>query len=246
MRSGWLRVLEGLLSVLYPDGCKVCGTLVPELRQASICAGCWAGVRRVAGPVCSICGRPLPAGPGPADGRCGNCLFAAPPFTAARAAAYYEGTLREVIHHFKFGRQANLATPLADLLYQAYQETQPWLRVDVVVAVPLHRRRLRERGFNQSERLAMRLARRIGRPYLKGALTRRRATPPQSGLGRAARAVNVRGAFAVARPGRVRGRCVLLIDDVFTTGATLGECAGALRAAGAREVFVLTVARVKA
>lgn len=136
-----------------------------------------------------------------------------------------------------------MAIPLGDLLAEAGVTLLPAGRADLLVPVPLHPRRQRERGFNQAALLAERVGRVWGRPVIASALVRTMATPPQTELSGEARRRNVRGAFAVVRPRQVAGRRVLLIDDVMTTGATVEACAAPLRGAGAAEVGVLTVAR---
>jgi ComF family protein len=179
---------------------------------------------------------------------CGACdiLFdevtgaSAPP--APSASLYvFGGPLADGIRRFKYGSRVDLAAPLGALTTQAAPSYVG--RVDVVVPVPLHRARLVERGFNQAALLAAPLARALGVPLDAGVVTRVRATPPQAGLGRAARRDNVRGAFVARR--RPRGARVLVIDDVRTTGATLFEVGQALYDAGATEVRMLTLARAE-
>ncbi len=184
-----------------------------------------------------------PAGAGLDSPLCGRCRETPPTFAYARAAARYGETVREALHAFKFGGRRALATPLGDLL----AETGPLLpvqAVDLLVPVPLHRRRERERGFNQSWLLARRLASCWQVQALPDVLARNRATLPQTEVGAAERHRNVRGAFRVSRPDAVRDRHVLLVDDIMTTGATVGECAALLGAGGAATVGVVTVARV--
>lgn len=165
-----------------------------------------------------------------------------PPWDYARAAGPYVEPLRTALSQFKFARRRALARPLGDLLVE---QCGPWLpaQVDALVPVPLDRGRERERGFNQAALLAERLGSALRRPVRPRWLERVRPTPPQSALSAAARRDNVRGAFRAARA--AAGRHVLVVDDVLTTGATVAECARALRAAGARTVGVVTVARVE-
>ncbi len=136
-----------------------------------------------------------------------------------------------------------MAKPLAAFVAAALPDGAELWGDGVFVPVPLHRKRRRERGFNQAEALASALGRLTGRPVEKRALRRVADIPPQTTMGRAERMANVRGAFRVVRPERIRGRVVVLVDDVFTTGSTLGECARELRGAGAADVRALTVAR---
>lgn len=171
---------------------------------------------------------------------CGTCAGAPPAFDWARAAGLYTGPLRDAVQRFKFGRRPALARPLAALVLEQCAAAVP--PAATFVPVPLARERERERGFNQAALVAERVARALGRPLSPRWLRRTRATVAQTELDAAARRANVRGAF-VASPSAA-GADVVLVDDVLTTGATAGECARALRAAGARSVGVLTVARV--
>jgi ComF family protein len=156
----------------------------------------------------------------------------------------YEGGLRTVIHELKYRGKRRVAVRLAEALLAAPGAQELLRGSDVLVPVPLHPRRRRERGFNQAEVLAQELARRVGRPCAPAALVRRKDTASQAGLSAAARRRNVAGAFAVRRHTQVAGRVVTLVDDVLTTGATAHACARALLAAGVSEVRLLAVARV--
>lgn len=181
---------------------------------------------------------------------CGECRKSPAAFDKARSFGIYTGNLRRVILHMKFGRQERLGKRLGELLAGPW-DSLPELRerdAPVIVPVPLHPSRQRERGFNQAELLAAGLVRALRKGgaelrVAKGGLRRKRATPPQTGLSLAARRENLRGAFEVSHPEQIRGRSVVLIDDVMTTGATLSACARALKRAGAERVFGLTLAR---
>ena len=183
---------------------------------------------------------------GGSDHLCGACSISSPRFDAARAATRFEGPVREMIHRFKYDRRVQLARPLGLI---AAGTLAPWITLtsaDLVVPVPLHVRRLRQRGFNQAVLISQVLARQCKLPLDRTSLRRIRWTEPQVNLAAAERALNVRGAFAVRCPSRVKGRRVLLVDDVFTTGSTVAECARELKDAGAIEVMVVTVARAMA
>jgi ComF family protein len=233
---------RGILDLLYPPRCEACG----KLRREPICAECEAAIERIRPPMCESCGEPFDPRAQAAP-RCARCRRPGPkPISVARSAAYYEGPLVAAIRRFKYHGQMVLWRPLADLMVEALgtggAEAMDPASIDVVCAVPLHESRLRERGFNQSALLAEAVAAAIGRPAT-GLLDRTRPTPPQVDLPAQSRAANVRGAFAPRLAEAIEGRCVLLVDDLFTTGATLAECARALRRAGAADVRVLTLAR---
>ena len=191
-------------------------------------------------------GRRLPLRPADRSrlSACGRCRRGRQPFAAGASLGPYEGALRIVLHELKYAGRRRAAERLAEVLLE-----EPAVRAlvstsDVLVPVPLHPRRLRERGFNQSALLAGELARRAGTSACPDALVRRQDTAPQAGLTAAARRRNVREAFAVRRRASLAGRTVTLVDDVLTTGATALACARRIEAAGAREVRLLTVARV--
>ncbi|OLC12713.1 MAG: hypothetical protein AUH29_15590 [Candidatus Rokubacteria bacterium 13_1_40CM_69_27] len=237
------------LDLLYPALCLVCRDALGEGRRDPLCGTCWAGITRIGPPYCVTCGVPFATFDGTGDGtgapgpvsRCPACLAEPPAFDYARAAAQYSGPLREVLHELKFHGKRALAAPLADLLVEQCAGALP-AASDALVPVPLGRARERERGFNQAALIAERVAGALGVPAQPRWLTRVRPTQPQSDLGAAERQANVRNAFQAAPA--VAGRHLVVIDDVLTTGATVSECARALRAAGARRVGVLTVARV--
>jgi ComF family protein len=196
-----------------------------------------------------MAGFPLPtdvasAGAEGAGPRCGACRRHPPVYAYSRAAVRYEDLAREALHAFKFGGHRALAAPLGDLLIETVEGRLPAGLPDLLVPVPLHPRRERERGFNQSQLLARRVGRAWGRPVRDDVLVRAVATPSQTTLDRAARRANVRRAFRLRRPEAVAGRHVLLVDDILTTGATVSECARCLEEAGPRTVGILTVARV--
>jgi ComF family protein len=177
------------------------------------------------------------------DHLCSACLTEERYFTKARAIALYEGLLAETVSRFKYQGASRLAKPLGALLGE-YQDLEfSFAEFDLILAVPLHSRRLRQRGFNQSMLLARRLSQRHSIPLDFASLHRTRHTQPQTHLSGSERQKNIRGAFQVRRPGVISGKHILLIDDVFTTGATVQECSKVLLEAGAKRVDVLTLAR---
>jgi ComF family protein len=229
-----------LLDLLFPPRCASCGA-----RGAPLCAACVATIRAPEWDECARCYRPLPrrAGAEPA-GLCAICQAdTSAHLSGLRVAARYEGVVRQAIRQLKYHQQRRLAEPLGDLLADVCATLAP--QIDLIVPVPLHPSRQRQRGYNQAELLARQCAARLGLPVRPNVLHRIRATPPQVGLGAAARVANVAGAFAAsaAAPAALAGRRLLLVDDVCTSGATLTSAADALLAAGAVSVWGLAVAR---
>ncbi len=238
--AGAAARLAGLL--VFPSFCRLCGRLLEGRGERVVCRACVGAIAPERAGRCEGCGEFFE---GEAESHlCLRCMSGESPLALLRSAGRYRGALKDLVLLCKFRGQAVLADPLADLILRALaDEPGLWDGVDGLVAVPLHARRRRERGFNQAERIARRIGRRRGLAVLRRALVRVRNVPPQSSLRASDREANVRGAFAVRKPERVRGRTLLLVDDVATTGATLRACARALRAAGAVEVRAVTAAR---
>jgi ComF family protein len=231
-----------LFNLVFPDDCRVCGSPLHEISRIPVCDSCLSQPKPlVAAFFCAACNTPfLNAFPLDANGRCGLCRRGLAGFDAAYCFGEYDGALRKLIHLFKYDRFKPLAKPLGKLLASALP--RDW-KYDVIVPMPLHWRRAWERGFNQSELLAAVLAKGLGAP-LASVVRRSRRTPPQAGLTNAQRRMNVAGAFVWNKRFSVKGKHVLLVDDVLTTGATAGACAAVLKRAGAKRVTVLTLARV--
>jgi ComF family protein len=229
------------LDAVLPPRCLACGVTVAQ--QGQVCAPCWTAIDFIAGAVCHHCGLPfeLPMEPGAI---CAACAREPPPWERARAVMRYGEVSRRLILRFKHGDKLESVPSFGQWLARA--GTELTRDAELIAPVPLHRWRLFRRRYNQAAMLALALGRAARVPVLPDLLARTRPTPSQAGLGAKDRASNVRGAFAV-RPQHVQalaGRRVLLVDDVLTTGATVGACAKALRRAGARAVDVVTLARV--
>jgi ComF family protein len=232
-----------LLDTLFPPLCHVCRSYLADPPPIHLCADCRDKIAMIRSPLCPICGVPFATENG-IDHPCSHCLTTTPrPVATARAAARFEGPVQQLIHRFKYGKKSHLSRPLGLLTADALENFQAAISADCIVPVPLHRRRLRERGFNQSQLLGQVLAKRWKIPLAVHNLRRLRWTEPQTGLSAAERIRNIRGAFAVASPKRFRGKRLLLVDDVYTTGSTVMECAKTLYQTGAQEVHVITVAR---
>ncbi len=246
----WVRALQGLAAaaagLLYPQRCPGCEALQQPGRE-SFCPSCAPSVERLdpaslaqrGCQACPRCGTLLPLAASPE--RCpGCCSQARPPYAGLQACAAWGGPLAAAVARMKYGRRPDLARGLLRALGDSVTEPAP--SPDLLVPVPLHPSRLRERGYNQAALLARGLARRWAVPLDLDALVRTRATRAQQELGAGERHANVRGAFR-ALPAAVRGRRILLVDDVFTTGSTAAACSEALLAAGAARVSVWALAR---
>ena len=245
LQTGWMRpFLRYAVDALLPRRCVVCRRTVPPNNSDAICTDCWSAVVRIEEPWCPVCGSPFQSKSSLSHSpthRCGTCREAPPSFTKAVSAVVYESVLANAIRQWKYRKQVALMPLLGALLGPALETLPP---VDAVLPVPLHPRRLRQREFNQSLLLAAWVSRRLARPLLPDALRRIRWTDPQITLDREQRRKNVRGAFTVRDPSLVAGRRVILVDDVYTTGATVDECARVLNRAGTEAVYVLTLARM--
>lgn len=235
------RLSCGLFSLVFPDDCRVCGQPLREISRIPVCASCLSEPQPlIAEYFCVSCRAPfLNAHPLDESGRCALCRLGLAGFDAVYSYGSYEGTLRKLIHLFKYSQIRPLARPFGDLLSRVVPREQ---RFDCVVPMPLHWRRRWERGFNQSELLAREIARRWNVP-VNQAVRRVKATASQAGLTNAKRRANVSGAFAMRRGIRLDGARVLLVDDVLTTGASAAACARVLKRAGAVHVALVAVAR---
>ena len=230
-----------LLDAILPPQCLSCRDLVAEPGQ--LCADCWSSIRFIDTPFCTVCGRPFEYESGP-ETLCGDCAAHLPSYTRARAVMIYDDASRDLILGFKRGDRLEGAPAFGQWMARSGRSLLEG--ADFILPVPLHRRRLFARRFNQAAVLAHAIGKSAGIPVLADGLTRKRPTPSQAGLSRAGRFRNVRGAFTVRpRHGQaIRGRHVVLVDDVMTTGATVESCARALLKGGAASVSVITLARV--
>lgn len=232
MKASMYAWLKNAHDALFPATCVLCGQVASG--DLDLCSGCRADLPRVTG-ACRRCGLPL-AGAGGTE--CGECLQDPPPWSRTLAPWRYDDPIKYLIHAMKFRQKLTLARVLGMLLAEECSRDE--YRPDVLVPVPLHASRLRERGYNQALELARPISQRLGVP-LDGLVERVRATQAQSDLPSAQREGNIRGAFEVRRT--VSGKRVAIVDDVMTTGATVREIAATLMAAGAQDVQVWVVAR---
>ena len=220
-------MFDDLLNLLFPLYCLTCEKKVKP-SDYPVCPDCLAMIKPLSPAICRVGGRDTLAK-----------VF----FSQARATGIYEGILRKSIHLFKYKKKTSLARPLSDLLLEFLKDNPLWSKVDYLVPVPLTRRRLRERGFNQAEYLARHLMRPLNIKLSVDNLKRKGSSSSQIKAGRAERHKNVAGAFYLDRPEIFHNKKILLIDDVFTTGSTANACARVLKDGGSKEILVLTVAR---
>ena len=234
--------LDAGLALIYPPVCQLCEEQRALAREGLVCPSCWSKVRFILPPFCQRCGLPF-EGDLTTSFECANCRDLELHFCSARSAVAAGGVILEAIHRYKYQRALWFEAFLADVFLR---QAVPALRAekwDLIVPVPLHPTKRREREFNQAERMAEPLGRALGIPLNKTLLQRVVPTRTQTLLTRQQRAANVQRAFTARRGRRLGGERVILVDDVFTTGATTNACAHVLRAAGASEVCVWTVAR---
>jgi competence protein ComFC len=237
--AGWLKLADLLV---YPSFCEICRCFLEKPGEKVVCRECLSQLRPRLSAHCHVCGRFF-EGAGESH-LCGACLKSPPPFSRHRSYTKYEGLAKDVILLFKYRGSEILGRRLAELIGGALGgEDDLWDGVDAVVPVPLHPRKLRKRGYNQAAVLARHLAGLKGTPFAGNRLLKVRNNPAQTSLDAAGREANVRGAYLIRNPGPLTGRVVLLVDDVFTTGATIGECSRTLLRAGAREVRAVTFAQ---
>lgn len=230
-----------LLDLVYPRLCGGCGSEVRD-EDGHLCWNCMRRLPYIVHPFCSICGDPV-------DGRvdelfvCHACSERRPCFDRARSAVRYRDVVQELLRRFKYRHGFWIANDLSRLLQSCVESHFDVSLIDAVAFVPLYPTRRHQRGFNQAELLAWLLARRLRKPLIKKALVRVRPTATQTRLTAQERALNVRNAFKIRNARSFSGKRLLLVDDVMTTGATVNECSRMLKAGGATEVWVATVAR---
>lgn len=235
-------LLDAGLGLFYPAACQICEEERATQREGFVCAECRAEIRRIEPPFCGRCGLPY-SGDLTTPFECANCRDMELSFSAARSAVATGKVMLDILHRYKYHRALWFEALLAELLLQA---AAPVLRDggwNMIVPVPLYPTKRREREFNQAENLAAHLGRATRIPVNRTLLRRVLPTRTQTLLTRQQRAANIKGAFAWSGGGKLQGERVVLVDDVFTTGATTNACAEVLRKAGAGEVCVWTVAR---
>jgi ComF family protein len=230
-----------LLDILFPERCLGCGVCLAGRQPLAFCHICMEYIHYLEPPLCICCGKPYDKAVG-GNHYCSRCLTRPYQYDQARAAVKYLEPVAKAVQQFKYGAKTSGLSTFANLMHQ-YLRHHPLPLVDTIIPVPLHKKRLRQRGFNQALVLARKFFPQEQKKIVPLALWRYAWTQPQTGLNRAARKRNVKNAFAVRQPDKIKDKRILLIDDVFTTGATVNECARTLNRNGAQKVYVLTLAR---
>jgi ComF family protein len=238
-RSSLTRPWFALADLLYPPGCAGCSVITGTHR--TLCPSCWGAMRFIERPYCEVLGSPFSHDLG-AGILSAEAIANPPPFDRLRSAAVHDGVVRDLVHGLKYRDRTDLAPMMAGWMLRASDGAIAGC--DAIIPVPLHRTRLFSRKYNQAAELARHLGKLSGKPLLASTLLRVKRTSQQVGLGSRAREDNVRGAFAIAagRDNEIFGRRIVLVDDVYTTGATVASATRVLKKAGAADVTVLTFA----
>ena len=235
--------LSDLSEVIFPPQCLGCKEILHPFNGQIFCASCNNKIKFISGSICSVCGTTFPDSPAESH-LCGECLEKIPYFSFARAVFSYEEIILNAIHQFKYKRNMSIGETLASFMADFYFPDIDFTDYSLIVPVPLHVKRLRERGFNQSLILARAIEGKRKIPVDFSLLKRHKFTLTQTGSNKKERKQNIKGAFEIRNPKKILGKNIILIDDVYTTGATVNECAKTLIKAGTRKVSVLTLARV--
>ncbi|MGD0022161.1 MAG: ComF family protein [Smithellaceae bacterium] len=237
------EVLRHISDIIFPPQCISCAAILQPLKEKGFCSPCREKVKFLTGSLCPICGMMFFDSPA-ASHLCGNCLENKPYFSSARAVASYETIILNAIHQFKYGRNLSIGALLASFMADFSFPDLEFKDYSLIIPVPLHIKKLRKRGFNQAIILAAAIGKKWQIPVNFSLLKRCKFTLSQTGLDKKERERNIKRAFEVTDRAKVAGRNIILVDDVYTTGATLNECAKILTKAEAQKVAVLTLARV--
>ena len=227
-------MLNQFLNTLFPESCPVCREPSTDHKTAPICPECWDSIQPYSGPQCWKCGDSLVSDKSII---CGECIKDEPAYKLARSFGLYDGALKNAITLLKYQNIKRLSKPLSDIILRMQIP-----RVYAILPVPLYKKRLRQREFNQSALLAKHMAKSLGISLIIDCLIKIRDTVPQVGLSAGERCKNVRKAFGIQNKRLITGKSILLIDDVITTGATVRECSGVLKKAGAEDIYVIALA----
>ncbi|MEW6455952.1 MAG: ComF family protein [Acidobacteriota bacterium] len=234
----FLNLIEILV---YPSKCKICNSPLGNYYEKAICNNCYQNLKPFRGPCCILCGKPFRA---PYSFHfCSDCLKEKPPFKIHRSAGLYDGTLKELILLFKFRKIKSLGGKLALFLYNSTKIDINFSEIDFIIPVPLHKKRLKERGFNQSELISKEINRMVNKKILNDVLVKRKNTIPQTLIDFNERKRNIHGAFQLKNAEVIKDKNILLVDDVYTTGSTIFECAKTLLKGNPKSISIITLAR---
>jgi competence protein ComFC len=231
------ELVESIVNIIYPNLCCTCKAQLSE-GERLLCKKCSEEIKIIPTPHCIKCGRHLPV-----KGICGECRSGRHLLESVYCACIFDGVMKECIHNFKYKNRLTLMQIFKDIVFEFAIDNPFMENVDIVVPVPLHPARLRQRAYNQSVIIASEIAHTFSLPLEDRILKKIKNTRPQSALDKNKRQQNIKGSFALKKPSFVKGKRILLVDDVFTTGATANECASVLLKAGAKSVSCFTLAR---
>ena len=234
------NIFSTILDTIYPANCKTCGKKLGFTREVCFCMDCWKKIRLIKEPSCVYCGKQLL---NENEHFCADCTVRRLSFVDNRSAGVYEGVLKEAIHEFKYKGKRSLMTPLGKLMVESLKANGGAEDIDLIIPVPVFEKKKEQREYNQAELLADYVGKVYNIPVVTDALFRITDTPPQYDLAFEDRFKNVNGVFAVKNPAKIKWACILLIDDLLTTGATADECSKMLLGAGASQIRVFTLAR---
>ena len=236
------RTLSALADIVFPPRCFTCSEIVDHQRNSPFCTDCFSKIHFIWSPLCPCCGTPF-AGADGGDHLCGDCITIKSVFSVARAVGRYETILLEAIHRFKYNGKIYIGEILGRLMAEYAYPLFNISNNSSIVPVPLHPKKLRERGFNQSLILAREISKKFTIPLDFMTLRRYVNTEPQISLGKKERESNVHGAFSVIDAEKIKGQRIILVDDVFTSGSTVKECARMLMKNKAAAIAVITLTR---
>lgn len=235
------NILKGLINLFYPPQCAACNKPIDSQDSIALCKECLNKIKRNDPPFCTRCGKHLYISIEPPV--CSYCKEGRIYFDRAYSIFLYEGLIKELIHKLKYNKKLSIAKTLSNLAIDFINYNLNMTEVDYIIPVPLHRKRSLEREFNQSYLIAKDISTTFEKPILKNKLIRLKPTTSQTALSRNARFENLRGAFVAKDKKIFLDRCILLVDDVFTTGATINEASRVLKECNAKEVIAITIAR---
>ena len=233
---------KALVNLIYPLSCQSCGLKLEPTNTRYLCKSCWNKISKNQQPFCIKCGMTLP-GSTEEKSQCEACSKKDYAFTRAWSTGLYQGILKECIHLLKYNKKVFMAEPMGKLMTDFIKRYLDFGNIDLIIPVPLHPARLREREFNQSALLAEQINKRFNIPLSLNNLVKVRPTRPQAGLSGKERQANIQLAFKIKNSSLFSEKNVLLVDDVFTTGSTINECSTALLRSGTNNIYVLTLAR---